>query len=160
MLQVDPQSNIVMIIIFALIIACCTAYYANRKGRNPIIWFILGILLGIIAPLILLFLPTVNGGRNVEKPTMSVSNPDPLLRQQPPLPPPSPAELKHQEEEEKLWYYLDQQHQQMGPVSIVALRELWNTGRLNLNSYVWTNGMSQWEKVDQLSELKVALNKL
>jgi hypothetical protein len=48
----------------------------------------------------------------------------------------------------------------VGPVSIIALRELWNRGLLELNSYVWTDGMEKWEKVDHLPELKIVLNKL
>ncbi len=47
----------------------------------------------------------------------------------------------------------------MGPVSIIALRELWHRGQLELNSYVWSEGMEQWQKVDHLPELKNALNK-
>ena len=89
---------------------------------------------------------------------MTISNPDPTQEHHP-KPPPTPEELKLQDEEEKLWYYLDQNHQQVGPVSIIALRALWNRGVLELNSYVWTEGMTQWEKVDNLSDLKTLLNK-
>ena len=85
---------------------------------------------------------------------MTVSAPDPSLQSYPPS-----INSKRQEEEDKLWYYLDVNHHQMGPVSIIALRELWNTGLLELTSYVWTEGMLQWEKVDDLSALKEALSK-
>ena len=51
----DP--NILLSFILLLVIASFTAYYANRKRRNPLIWFILSLLLGFIAPIILLFLP-------------------------------------------------------------------------------------------------------
>ncbi len=155
--QTDP--NMLLSFILLLIIASFTAYYASRKGRNPLLWFIIGILLGIFAPLILLFFPAVKPDQvDNGMPTMTVLPPDPD-HQQLPQPPPAPADLKRQEEEEKLWYYLDQNHQQEGPVSSVALRELWNRGQLEVNSYVWTNGMEQWEKVDNLPELKEILNK-
>lgn len=157
MSQTDP--NMLLSFILLLIIASLTAYYASRKGRNPLLWFIIGILLGIFAPLILLFFPAVkNSVTGNGMPTMTVSPPD-HTHQQLPQPPPTPAELKRQEEEEKLWYYLDQNHQQVGPVSIVALRELWHRGQLELNNYVWTDGMEQWEKVDNLPQLKEVLNK-
>ena len=46
----------------------------------------------------------------------------------------------------------------MGPVSVIALRELWNRGELEMNQYVWSSGMDKWEKVEDLSELQNALN--
>jgi hypothetical protein len=153
----DP--NMLLSFILLLIIASFTAYYANRKGRNPLLWFIIGILLGIFAPLILLFFPSVKSERGENGlPTMTVSNPDPSLE---PLSikPPTEEEIKRKEEENKLWYYLDQNHQQIGPVSTLALRELWNRGQLELNSYVWAVGMEKWEKVDNLSDLKAVLNR-
>jgi hypothetical protein len=157
MSQTDP--NMLLSFILLLIIASLTAYYASRKGRNPLLWFIIGILLGIFAPLILLFFPAVkNNVTDNGMPTMTVSPPD-HAHQQLSQPPPTPAELKRQQEEEKLWYYLDQNHQQVGPVSVVALRELWHRGQLELNNYVWTDGMEQWEKVDNLPQLKEVLNK-
>lgn len=155
----DP--NMLLSFILLLIIASFTSYYANRKGRNPVLWFIIGVLLGIFAPLILLFFPPVKKeSSNNGIPTMTVSNPDPSLENLPQPIPPTQAQLKRQEEEDKLWYYLDQNHQQMGPVSIIALRELWNRGQLELSSYVWSEGMEQWQKVDNLPELKTALNNL
>lgn len=149
--------NMLLTFILLLIIASFTSYYANRKGRNPLLWFIIGVLLGIFAPLILLFLSSVkNDQSNDGMPTMTVSNPDPSLQQLSQAP---TQEEPKRSEEDKLWYYLDQNHQQMGPVSIIALRELWNRGQLNLTSHVWTDGMEQWQKVDYLPELKNALNK-
>ncbi|MBA2369995.1 MAG: DUF4339 domain-containing protein [Candidatus Protochlamydia sp.] len=138
-----------------LIIATLTAYYADRKGRSFTIWFILGVLLGVFAPLILFFLSSNNGvNENNNLPAMTVSKPDPSLQ---PTSSPPPLELK--ETEDKLWYYMDKDHQQMGPVSVVALRDLWNRGLLEHTSYVWTQGMSDWLKVEQLPELKAALTK-
>lgn len=151
----DP--NMLLSFILLLLIASFTAYYANRKGRSPVAWFVIGILLGIFAPLILLFFPAVkNEQRDKELPTMTVSNPDPSLEQVP-KPVLTEAELKHQEEADKLWYYLDQNHEQIGPVSIIALRELWKRGKLEINNYVWSDGMEEWKKIDNLPELKDSL---
>ena len=151
------DTNLVWSFILLLIIAGFTAYYANTKGRNPILWFILGLLLGIFAPLILLFLPKAKQ-KTDGYPTMTVSKPDASLKDDA-QPPPLPDEFQQQTEENKLWYYLDKDHQQIGPVSIYAMRELWNRGTLDLNQYVWTEGMDKWEKVDNLPELKSTLKK-
>ena len=152
-----PDPNMLLSFILLLIIASFTSYYARRKGRNPLLWFVAGLLLGILAPLILLFLSKVKQ-QGDGLPTMSVSQPDPALVQTPSVSV-SPEDALRQHEENKLWYYLDQDHQQIGPVSMIALRELWNRGKLDLNQYVWSEGMEKWEKVDNLPELKVVLNK-
>lgn len=149
--------DVLLSFILLLVIASFTAYYANRKGRNPLLWFIIGVLLGIFAPLILLFLSSVKPVDS-DIPTMSVANPDPSLDQV--VQTPAQSDFQQNEEENKLWYYLDQNHQQMGPVSIIALRELWNRGQLEITSYVWSDGMEQWQKIDHLSELKKSLSKL
>lgn len=155
--QEPSTMQMIVSFIILVIIASLTAYYADRKGRSFTIWFILGVLLGVFAPLILFFLPSLRGEDVDEgQPTMTVSKPDSSLER---LSPPLAPVPTWKEEEDKLWYYLDQEHQQMGPVSIVALRDMWNRGLLELNSYVWTEGMGQWQKVEQLPELKDALSK-
>ncbi|MBA3722404.1 MAG: DUF4339 domain-containing protein [Parachlamydiaceae bacterium] len=149
----DPNSNLLISFIILLIIAGLTSYYAEQKGRSPAAWFVIGILIGFFAPLILFFLPNLKKDETNEA-SMKVYTPPVSGNSTPPAPPP------RLEDENKLWYYLDQNHQQYGPVSIFALKELWDTGRLELTSYVWTEGMDKWEKVDNLPELKVALGKV
>jgi hypothetical protein len=156
-----PHTDPNMILSFTLlfIIASFTAYYAHRKGRNALLWFIIGVLLGVFAPLILLFFPTVTNDQSKEGVLAKTISPsDPSFQELSESQQTSDA-LKQQEEENKLWYYLDQNHQQIGPVSVIALRELWKRGLLELNNYVWSDGMAQWEKVDNLPELKAILNK-
>ncbi len=149
--QIDQ--SLILSVILLFIIAVFSAYYANQKGRSPLAWFILGVFIGVFAPLILFFLSDLKDQKTKEWPTMGTSSPDPSLHPQPP----PPTDIKRREEEDKLWYYLDVNHQQMGPVSLFALRELWNTGRLELTGYVWTEGMPEWERVDKLPALKEAL---
>lgn len=157
--MVNYDTSVLLSFILLLIIASFTAYYASRAGRNPMIWFAIGVLLGIFAPLLLFFLNSMKPQKGEDGyPTMIVSPPDKAVANLPPHQP-SPEELKLQEEENRLWYYLDQNHTQIGPVSVIALRDLWNRGMLEEKQYVWSEGMAQWEKVENLPELKAALNK-
>lgn len=148
--------------IFYFAIAGLTAYYAHFKGRNSLTWFFIALLIGFIAPLVLMFLPSLKK----EEQTLIKDQQTPLSNEPFPVqsafdqPVNSSFPLTNlPEEENKLWYYMDQSHQQMGPVSIIALRELWHTARLELSSYVWSQGMVDWKKVDDLPELKILLNK-
>lgn len=48
-------------ILFMLSIPIITARLANRLGRNPNVWFVIGLLLPVIATFILFFLPDLSG---------------------------------------------------------------------------------------------------
>ena len=145
--------EIVLSALFVLLIAGITAYYARTKGRNPVLWFFITIFLGILAPILIFFLSLVNNDKKEDYPTMTRSNPDPALEHLA-IPPMPALEAKVEEDENKLWYYLDENHEQIGPVSVIALKELWNRGQLELRSYVWTTGMPKWERVDDMPDLK------
>lgn len=146
----DQHTQMLISFVILLIIAGLTSYYAERKGRNPAVWFVIGILLGFFAPLILFFVPSLRPEDQGEKTTIANGNSTRLI---PPPPPQKP-------DQDKLWYYLDQSHHQYGPVSTVALKELWDTGRLELTTYVWSEGMEKWETVDALPHLKETLKKV
>lgn len=145
-----PDNNTALLgFVVLLIVAGLTSYYAEKKGRNPAIWFVIGILLGFFAPIILFFLPSYKATEN----DSGVSG----SREQ--VPPPAPP-LRPSIEQNKLWFYLDANHKQYGPVSMIALKELWDTGQLELTSYVWSEGMGKWDKVDNLPDLKKELSKV
>lgn len=50
--------NWILILLYALFFGFLTAYIAERKGYNSHSWFWLGIFLGIIATMILIFQPS------------------------------------------------------------------------------------------------------
>ena len=56
--------NWILILLYALFFGFLTAYIAERKGYNSHNWFWLGIFLGIIATMILIFQPTKSGEIN------------------------------------------------------------------------------------------------
>ncbi len=145
--------------IFSVLWAFISAYYAEKKGRSSLGWFVLGFIFTFLALIVLYFLPPVKKDEEisplVNKPINSATESYPSSSPSTLLPPPFEASP----EENVLWFYLDLDHKQIGPVSVIALRELWNRGDLLLNSYVWTEGMEKWEKIDQLSDLKAILNK-
>lgn len=120
-----------------LIIAGLTAYYAQKRGRNANGWFALGLLFSFFAPIALFLLPAL--GQQTEQSKTEL------------LTPKAPGP------EDKAWYYLDEHHQSRGPVSLVALQEEWNRGRLKLESYVWCDGMDKWQKVEETPDLHKAL---
>ncbi len=139
-------------------VAGATAYLAHLKGRNPFLWFFFGIMFSFFAPLVLISMDLFEKYQSgLSQQSKSKSSSASSVNGE---------EGKKDLDQQKInplaeasWYYLDISHRQMGPVSIIALRELWNRGELDMMSYVWMSGMDQWEKVDHLPELKQLLNR-
>lgn len=143
--------------------AFAAAHFAEKKGRSNLGWFILGFTFAIFALVVLYFLPPlkeeklINEERekenlNEEEIVLESSNTE-AVSSSLPLPFETQPDLVNQ-----LWFYLDKDHQQIGPVSFIALKEEWRQGLINLHSYVWSEGMEKWQRVDELAELKLHLN--
>lgn len=160
-MHIEPYTNLLPSLIFSFIIACCTAYYAQKQGRNPGLWFFLGAALSLFAPLILYLLPPVNNQNGIQSRSTTPASKSDISLQLPVSSLTEEAEKSNATDaaEEKLWYYLDKNHCQIGPVSIIALRDSWKSGNLQTSDYVWSEGMPEWEKIANLSLLKEALNK-
>lgn len=158
-LPADP----VLIIFFLLIIASFVAYQAHLRGKNPWLWFTIGFFFGLLSPVFLLYFSAPS---NEESPNQEGRSPDGLPSMKVLMPDESLQSTNKDEcmsetvstQDEALWYYVDGQKQQRGPVSVIALRDLWNRGELELSSYVWTKGMEQWQKVGDLPTLKKQLS--
>lgn len=131
-----------IVIFFWLFFGFLTAYIARSKGRDPKTWFLVGVLLGLLAIATILLVPrkkdTIIIAKNNKPaeplPKVVTVQENPLLSQQ--------------------WYYLDQNHQQYGPVYFSALKDLYQTQHISEGTFIWTEGMENWKKLDDHSELK------
>ncbi|MCP5508298.1 MAG: DUF4339 domain-containing protein [Chlamydiales bacterium] len=111
----------------------CTAYLAHLFHRNPFIWFVLGFLFGVFALIALLLLPPV------EQKTIVVKIPV--------APAPDPLKMK-------TWYYLDEQHQQVGPLEFEQMRACYIQDKIGGDTFVWSEGMEDWLKVKDIDRLE------
>lgn len=154
----EPTTGqLIILFLISTVFAFLCAYYAEKKARNPIIWFILGFLFSFYALVVLFFLSSIKNEEE-KQPTMTILPPDPDLKDKETIYPLSTFEKY--KEENQLWFYLDEDHQQTGPVSLIALRDLWNRGLLLINQYVWSEGMTKWEKIQDLPDLIIALGRV
>lgn len=122
--------------LFLFLLAAGTAYFAEKKGRSSLGWFMLTLLLGMIAPVLLYFLG------DAAAPSIQTKT-APLPQQE--APKESPAD----------WYYLDQHRQQIGPVSTLQLRELCDQGKVGSSTYLWKEGMAGWQKQSECFTLSL-----
>jgi len=109
-----------------------TAYFAQKRGRDLFSWFIIGMLLGILG-LIILFLIA---DRSKVEPEKDV--PEPIL----------PHVVS------KDWFYLDDNRQQHDPVSTEELKSLRERGEISSDTYVWSEGMEDWKKLQEIPEFE------
>lgn len=135
----------ILIVIFAwLLFGGAASYFAAQRGRDPFAWFLIGMLLGILGLLLLFLLPPV-------KPLEGDKEEEMLQEEQTEIPP-APGTYRFKE-----WFYLDAEKHQKGPFSFSLLRKQWEQGKLSSKTFVWSEGMPTWKKVDELPDLNDAL---
>lgn len=115
----------------SLIVGTISAYLAWKRGKNPLLWFGLGALLGIFGLLFLIYSK-------------------PAKKQQPPKQKkdPNTIDITPQftpEHKNKLWYYLGPGNQQEGPMSFDALSRAWRDGKINPKTYLWNEALDNWK---------------
>ena len=113
---------------FALTIALgsLTAYLAYRQGKNPYLWFCLGLFFGALGPVLLFFLPKIR-----KKASKKDSIPT--------------VDIITEASTEKFWYYLDSGNVQFGPMSFDALKRTYLEGKLNAEFFVLNEDLEDWK---------------
>ncbi len=130
-------------IVFWLLMGCATAYFANQRGRDPLVWFMLGMLLGLFGLLLLFLLPPVADEMPTEEAEYA------LLDQKHEGVP----SVQSHDYLIKEWYYYDTAQQRQGPVRVETLKSLWSDGMLNEETFIWCEGMDNWKSIDQVQNL-------
>jgi len=110
-----------ILLCFWIIQGAVASYLAKRKGRNPYLWFFIGCFFGIFGIFAIFFL------KNPQKKAAAAAEP---VRKTLPL---------------RMWYYLDQNSQQVGPISTSALEGAWGEKKISPSTYVWHEGMENWK---------------
>lgn len=123
-----------------ILMGSAAAYYAQIRGRDPITWFALGMLLGVIALLLLFFLPQLEQEVVLEEGPVFRSTEESEM----------PLGLRY-------WYFVNENGQPEGPLPFHRLRDLYSRGKISTVSLIWSEGMSEWKKIDTQDELQRAL---
>lgn len=145
---------IILSIFFWLLIGAATAYYAQQRGRDPFIWFIIGICLGLLGLLLLFILPVME---EVKQGSAESRSSDLISTVESEEDFKNESLKKNQDYLVRDWFYLDQARKQQGPATFDALKKFWMEGKIGLMSFVWCEGMENWKKIEELSDLKEAL---
>jgi len=139
-------------VILWLIIGGICSQVAKQRGRRPMIWFFIGVVLGVIGLIILYIMPP-------KKIALAVASSTPAPSQQTIEVSVSPAEPEDPLYETLLWYYLDEANKQYGPMSFSALQGAWDDDQITSSTYVWNEGMENWKMLEELSGLLAKIRK-
>lgn len=148
--------DIILTLMMWIFLGMSTAYVGIRKGRNPYIWFGVGILLGIIGLLISLFIPKKKGAETLpvkESRPPEIKTVEPLEKIVDPAVP-LKEEVKY---ESKQWYYYDSNKSQQGPINFNDFKRLYESKEIQPDSFIWCEGMFDWIKLRDFHDLKTGL---
>ncbi len=118
-------------IAIAAIFGISSAYFAYQQGRSPYLWFFIGLVLGFLGCVALLFLPQFKSAKN----TQDAEDISPIYQLEP---------------THKLWYYLTESNEQMGPMSHNALVSAFLDKKISLSTYLWNEDMNEWQTLGQV----------
>ena len=135
-----------ILLVMGMICGHTAKTYKNRDYR---LWFVLGMLFGLISLIILYIMPAkkklteaVQANSTSTKANPSVTNAEALkIANMNPLP-----MITNQ------WYYLDSDNTQVGPLSFQRLKDSYLDGTLSDTNYVWNEDLSEWKKLSELPE--------
>jgi hypothetical protein len=113
------------------------SYIAKNKNKKRLFWFYMGILFGLIALIIILFLKKDKKMiKNIKevKAQKNIFKINPL-------------------NDKNFWYYLDDDNKQIGPLSLKAIEDNILNKKINPFTYVWNDTLDEWKRLNQLDIL-------
>lgn len=115
--------------VILITVGAVASYLAKKRGRNPLLWFFLGMLFGIFGLVFLIF------SRPAKKPVQTERDPSTID-----ITPNVEPNAK-----EKFWYYLDPDNTQRGPMSFDALSRALRQGEISAKTFVWNETLDNWK---------------
>jgi hypothetical protein len=122
------------LLLFGLFLGLLAARFAIKRGRSPLIWFPIGFFFGLFGIAFLFLIP------KVEKISAISALPRGAIPRR------NDYCMKH-------WYYMDYAHAQQGPLEFPDLVKKWKERIISESSYVWGEGMSEWQRLVDLPEV-------
>lgn len=138
--------EILLTVALWILMGTATSYFASQRGRDPFAWFLIGMLLGVLGLLLLFLLPPAAPKEEQEEFEVEEFSRE-------------PAKIEPQEcYRFKDWFYLDDKNQQLGPLNFQNFRKVWEQGKVSEGTFVWSEGMENWRKIQDLPGFSETLN--
>lgn len=132
-----------LIVITWIVLGSLAAYFAQQRGRNPITWFILGLIFGILGLLALFIMPSLAENSKTSEASQASAVEIPQSTLAPPVLSNATAE----------WYYVDSNYTQQGPLSAADIKSLIEAQTITKETLVWCDGMPEWKKLEEVKDV-------
>lgn len=151
----------------SFIVAGICSWIAYKKKRNPLGWFLGGLLFSFLALIVLAFLPPLDPPRSYGsasgqfyKKTSQASNAykaSSASQQDVEISVHGLSEERFEGSSIEInnfnWYYLDPQHRSKGPFSLFDLKSLWRNREVSQETFVWNDSMRDWMRIKNIPSL-------
>lgn len=144
------MTNYYLWLFLQLSFALICAFVAKKKSRSPYIWFLSGLLFSFLALIAVLILPSLTSSQdNNLEPSENLEEIKELETVE------SDEETIPEEIADKLWYYLDDNGNQLGPMTFQALVNEWKVKKIKESTLVWNEDMPGWKPLKETSDFKL-----
>lgn len=153
------MSHLLLTLAMGLISGLLCYHLAERRNKDSLLWSLLGFFFGLLALLILYFLPKAKLSQAKEpsiprqaSATASVTGPT--------LPPAEPREASQLSglpatiSLDNYWYYLDKGWHQKGPCPLSRVQEEYQRGHIDLQTYLWHPSLPNWMAFEAIEALR------
>ncbi len=156
------MSTIIALII-SVIMGLLSAYFAKKRNRNPIRWFLIGATFGLIGVLILLILPAVGKPTNLTNQvetapaTIKEANSESVVPAD--SSPSFPIYKKRISSDKSIqWYYIDEKSNTIGPFIIDELRKEIIKKKLDISTYIWCEEYNDWTRINEFQNYGILID--
>jgi hypothetical protein len=147
-----------LVILCWLAIGGITSYFAQKRDRNPFLWFFIGVFLGVLGILILFLLPHKKNPRVAPAPVMASS-----AYSSPAAPEDFPTELSTQKKRLSAnpkihWYFIDKNKMSQGPLKLEEIKAAYNKGLITSDTLLWNEELEYWAQLKDFSNYDFLLD--
>lgn len=126
---------------FINVIICTLCGYlsfraAQKKKMNPWFGFFVGSLFGLLGLIVIYFFPQ-------KKPSLELPQKSPFTEKQ-------NIFFNNPAFQEKLWHYVGKNKEVSEAISLYKMKSEFQKGKITMDTYIWTEAMSDWKKVKEL----------
>lgn len=140
------------IFIGLLFLAVLTAHLAKKQGLKPLPWFCMTFLLGGLIPLLALYF--LNRLKQKRAARIKKDRFIEQMAKEKEIVPSFRDMIQF-----KRWYYLDGEQRQIGPLEFTDLTKVFQEKQLAKGTFVWGEGMENWQKLEELPDLEEEITK-
>ncbi len=141
------------VLLFWTTIGCLTAYIAKQRGRNPVIWFFIGLFFSLFGLILLLLLPSkINlqpKQEDIKVPDIKTTHSESAALSDDSMYS-GPSMPRISRDTSLDWYFIDNTSKIIGPLKLSELRKALIENKMDQKTYIWCEEFLDWTLISDL----------